>query len=498
MHDSQSERDDAPAGAAGGKTATATPSWLIPLLAAWPAGCVLLTMVFGPAIGALAAGVALATGLAFGLVRNGPPASAALQPRAPRLPAQACLAVQIEGLSQLADRHGPVIADATAVRLADRLRGELRADDTVVAQDRGRLAVTLSAAQPIDFEATMQTAARLQGAATVPMEVGSEMFRAMLTVGLMTADGPDRSPAAMLQAATLALEEARRCGHGSIRRYSADLVARAERRAELAADLPEALRTGAIHAWFQPQVSTDTGQITGFEALARWRHPSRGLIAPGEFLPVIETSGRLPDLGRRILADALAALGAWDRAGIDVPSVSINLSGRELADPALADHIAWELDRHDLAPHRLTLEILESVAAEAHGWTAETVARLAALGCRIDLDDFGIGHASITSIRQFAVDRLKIDRSFVCKVDTDRDQQRMVTTILSMADQLGLDTLAEGVESAGEHAMLAQLGCRHVQGYVVAAPMPLEKTFGWLSRHAAEIVFPVPLRRGHG
>jgi EAL domain-containing protein (putative c-di-GMP-specific phosphodiesterase class I) len=204
-------------------------------------------------------------------------------------------------------------------------------------------------------------------------------------------------------------------------------------------------------------------------------------------------------LGTAILRDALGALKGWDEAGFDVPGVGVNFSSDELRDPKLVDRIAWELDRFAIAPQRLTVEILESVVASSSEDTiTRNIRNLGEMGCRIDLDDFGTGHASIASIRRFAVQRLKIDRSFVTKVDRDQEQQRMVNAILLMADQLGLDTLAEGVESAGEHTMLAQLGCGHVQGFGIARPMPLDRTADWITDHLARVQTPPEIGRRIG
>lgn len=191
-------------------------------------------------------------------------------------------------------------------------------------------------------------------------------------------------------------------------------------------------------------------------------------------------------LAEIMLYNALSALVTWDKAGLKVPSVAVNFSASELRNPRLPERIKWELDRFDLQPARLTIEILETVVAQAgNDVIVSNIARLAELGCGIDLDDFGTGHASISTIRRFAVRRLKIDRSFVTRVDQDREQQKMVSAIVSLADRLGLQTLAEGVETAGEHAMLSQLGCGHVQGFGLARPMPLEATTEWIIQHAA-------------
>jgi EAL domain-containing protein (putative c-di-GMP-specific phosphodiesterase class I) len=163
----------------------------------------------------------------------------------------------------------------------------------------------------------------------------------------------------------------------------------------------------------------------------------------------------------------------------------VNFSKSELRAPGLASKLRWELDRFDLAPERLTIEILETVVAETDSDViVANIAAIAQMGCGVDLDDFGTGHASITSIRRFAVRRLKIDRSFVTRVDEDREQQKIVSAILSMAERLEMETVAEGVETQGEHAMLSQLGCTHVQGYGLARPMAFEETVEWMHRYA--------------
>jgi len=249
-----------------------------------------------------------------------------------------------------------------------------------------------------------------------------------------------------------------------------------------------ALDDGQIRPWFQPQVSTDTGEVTGFEALARWQHPERGMIPPSDFLPILDQAGLFERLGEVILYHSLKSLTLWDKAGFKVPKIGVNFCSAQLRNPKLVDKIRWELDRFDLAPERLAVEILETVVADMQDdIITRNIAGLAKLGCSIDLDDFGTGHASIANIRRFAVGRIKIDRSFVMKVDTDPEQQRMVSAILTMSEQLGLETLGEGVETIGEHAMLAQLGCGHIQGFGLARPMPFSKTIAWMEKHRQKL-----------
>jgi EAL domain-containing protein (putative c-di-GMP-specific phosphodiesterase class I) len=247
-------------------------------------------------------------------------------------------------------------------------------------------------------------------------------------------------------------------------------------------------RISSHSAHFQPQIAADTGEISGFEALARWHHPERGLVAPGVFLPALERAGLLEKLGVVILHDALQAITRWDKAGLAVPCVSVNFSAGELGSPQLPDKIKWALDRFHLDPERLTVEILESVVTQTdNDMIVRNIASLSEMGCGIDLDDFGTGQTSLANIRRFALRRLKIDRSFVTRIDEDPGQQRVCSAILSMAERLGLETVAEGVETSGEQAMLAQLGFTHAQGFGIGRPMPFEETAEWMTRHRARL-----------
>ncbi|MGL4312183.1 MAG: putative bifunctional diguanylate cyclase/phosphodiesterase [Paracoccaceae bacterium] len=403
-----------------------------------------------------------------------------------------CFSLRVEDLAGLAERFGKDAVDRLLNQTADRLAGALREIDVVARLDDDSFAVALAPVLRADLESALQVATRLQAAAEAPLSIDAATVYVNVSVGLcLGARAPERSGAAMLRAARLAMVEASRNGPGALRCYTPDMEQRAIADAALGADIAEALENGQIIAWFQPQLSTDTGQVSGFEALARWQHPVAGTLPPADFLPAVHNAGLSSRLGEIMVTQALTALRDWDRAGITVPTVAVNFSMAELSDPRLAEKLKWELDRFGLMPERLTVEILESVAADTgNEIVVRNVAALAALGCGIDLDDFGTGHASIANIRRLAVRRIKIDRSFVTRLDMDQNQQKMVAAVISMADRLGLDTLAEGVETTGEHSILAQLGCRHVQGYGPGAPMPFADTLGWLARHRARLAEP--------
>lgn len=409
----------------------------------------------------------------------------------------ACLVLQFDEADRFLDRHGRAVQAEMLQRSAERICTALRQGDTVARLEGGGLAVALGPVRRLDLETLVQVAGRLQTAIGAPMAIEGAQIYVTCSVGFcLVSRAPQATGRAMLDAAQVAADEALRNGPGAIRSFSPDMArTRADREARR--DLLEAaLDEGQIRPHFQPQISTDTGELTGLETLARWHHPERGILSPAEFLPAIEEAGLAERLGEVMMFHALTSLSRWDKAGLAVPCISVNFSGAELQNPRLPERIKWELDRFDLASSRLTVEILETVVTRTDDdVTVQNIAALARLGCNIDLDDFGTGHASITNIRRFGVRRIKIDRSLVTRVDSDREQQKMIAAILSMAERLGIDTLAEGVESAGEHTMLAQLGCRHVQGFAIARPMDFDATTDWIRIHAGRL--GIPPRLGH-
>jgi len=397
--------------------------------------------------------------------------------------------LMLEEFDQIAGRHGQVTADLIRQRTADRLTAVLRDADALGELGDARFAICTAPMRQLDLETCIQLAARLQSAVEEPISVDGITIYITASVGFCQhARAPGRTATDWIEATNTALREAKRHGPTAIRAFNDDMHRAQQVRSTLRDDAATALDTGQIQPWFQPQISTDTGEVTGFEALARWNHPERGMISPAEFLPALEEAALLERLAEVMMYHSFAALKAWDGAGVTVPQVGVNFAGSELNNPRLLEKIKWELDRFDLAPNRLAVEVLETVVASAlHDMITRNINALGELGCTIDLDDFGTGHASIASIRRFSVARIKIDRSFVIKADRDPEQQRMIGAILTMAERLGVETLAEGVETVGEHVLLAQLGCDHVQGFGIARPMPFEQTLDWLVAHSEKL-----------
>jgi len=394
----------------------------------------------------------------------------------------AVMAVGLDDFADIEARMGTLARDEILAQVATRLTAEVRDADLVVRLSGPDFALILSPMRRADLEALVRLSARVQTCLREALSIDGARVYVTASIGFcLPRKASSRSGRGLLRSAEQALGDARAHGPWSIRAYSAAMHARRGTSPVHKRELEDALLNGQIVPWFQPQIRTDTGAVSGIEALARWCHPDRGLIPPSDFLPQIEDAGLSQRLGERILHGSLAALQSWDRAGLHVPRVGVNFATGELRNPQLVEKVRWELDRFNLAPERLTIEVLETViASTADDTVVRNLWNLSKLGCRIDLDDFGTGHAAIGSIRRFSIQRVKIDRSFVTGLDRDPEQQNMVSAILLMAERLGLDTLAEGVETAAEHGALARLGCRHVQGYGIARPMPDGALLRWL------------------
>ena len=390
--------------------------------------------------------------------------------------------------------------DTIRTLLLARVRSVLREGDYAAWADESEVIVLPRPNRTLDAAGAMSLARRIQAVAEQPFERRGQLRAVSAAIGLAPGNRlrAGASGADFRAAGALALEAALAEGVSGIRMQNGSGAGAraAPDNAELAREVLQALDAGRIRAWFQPQLCTDSGRIAGAEALARWRHPERGLVSPGVFLPLIEQANAMPRLSAAMLAQACEALASWRAAGETVPMVCVNLCSAELCNPNLPDTVAWELDRFGLKPQDLCIELLESVVLGGDDPVLRhNLQRLSDMGCRIDLDDFGTGQAPIATLQHMTVHRLKIDRSFVVRVDRDESQRKLVAGIVSLAESLSLDTVAEGVESHGEHATLAQLGVSCVQGFGIARPMPPEQMPAWIRTQEARIATLPALRR---
>jgi diguanylate cyclase (GGDEF)-like protein len=395
------------------------------------------------------------------------------------------LVIEIDDFRKIEDTFDRDSVGQMMIDIGGRIVPILQDGDVMARLEGPRFAIAASQGRKLTRDSANQLATRIQHAIAEPIALNQGHVHITASTGIAVASRMDNPSATqLLHAASVAQREASRAGPNAIRSYSAAMDDRINSHNGLRNEVQAALENKAITAFFQPQIDMSTGKITGFEALARWQHPRRGLIPPSDFLPLIEERGLMIRLGQRMLEDGLHALEKWDSNGTFIPSISINMSNSELRNPHLVDHIMMELDRFSLPPSRLVIEVLETVVVTRHDQTTEkNLTRLAALGCGIDLDDFGTGHASITSTRKFAIQRIKIDRSFITNVDHDTDQADMVSAILMMANKLGLATLAEGVETEQEQVHLTKMGCEFMQGFALARPASFDDTTRWIDTY---------------
>ncbi|WP_112872811.1 EAL domain-containing protein [Paracoccus endophyticus] len=400
------------------------------------------------------------------------------------------LVLRIENRAALSRCLGPVAVAGVLAQIAARLAADFRLAPTLQSDNGGHLCALLS---PRQCRHAVRQAARVR--ALCGAGFGLPVLPVAPVIAAVLVRGPAHvGPAALFDCGRRHLAGAAPDGAVPLIDWIAPVLAGRAAPAQpqpgrLAPPQPAApqrpLDPAGVEVRFQPQLCCHTGAVTGFEASAHLRHPLRGLLNPADARPALTSSDRLA-LAGAVLAQGLGALRHWDRAGHDVGTVSLDLAQAELCQPRLAETLLWELDRQEVAPSRLVIALQQTAGTlEGAGPVAANLHRLTEAGCRLDLDGFGTGHASLQAIRRLRVRRVKIDSSFLLGCDHDPGQQRMILAILALADHLGLDTLACGADTGPEHAFAAQIGCSHVQGLAIAPPLPLERTDAFLTRRRA-------------
>ena len=312
---------------------------------------------------------------------------------------------------------------------------------------------------------------RLLAELLAPFSQGGDQVFVAASIGIAVSGTAYHSAEDVIRDADTARHRARMLGGSKCEIFDTAILRSEESQAGLDIALKAALERGEFRLVYQPIMSLASNQIVGFEALVRWQHPVRGLVSPQEFIPLAEKTGFIVPLGRWIVREACKQLKSWQGTLSADCWVSVNLSAEQLKLPSLVDDIGEALNDSDLEAGRLTLEITESMAMENPIAIKTLLMRLRALGVRISIDDFGTGYSSLAHLRQFPVDTLKVDRSFIRGIETDEDTSTIVGALIVMAQQLGLHVVVEGVESDGQLALLRSLQCDAVQGYLFANPL---------------------------
>ncbi|GII00061.1 putative bifunctional diguanylate cyclase/phosphodiesterase [Planobispora takensis] len=387
--------------------------------------------------------------------------------------------VDLDDFKAINDRLGHAVGDALLTVVADRLRRCVRPGDTVARLGGDEFAVLLRDASP---QETCRVAGEILATLRTPISAQGHDMLVQASIGLVDgAEGMDASE--LLRRADVAMYAAKEQGKSRSVRYSADMDDRAAEDARLGADLLQAmLSQDQLFLLYQPVVRLPHGDIAGVEALIRWRHPERGLVSPVEFIPVAERNGMIVQLGDWVLREACRQMAEWRRLhGDGAPSrVGVNVSARQLREPAFARTVADVLAETGLRPDDLLVEITETAVFD-DGPAVETVAAIQALGVAIALDDFGTGHSSLGLLRTCPVDVLKVDKLFVEEVTGTAEQAAIATSLAQIAQALGLRAVAEGVETPAQAMRLYQMGYRLAQGYHFSRPLSAEDLGGLLA-----------------
>ncbi|MCG7200115.1 EAL domain-containing protein [Marinobacter pelagius] len=305
-----------------------------------------------------------------------------------------------------------------------------------------------------------------------PFEVQDENHRITATMGVAVYPQSGKDADTLLRNADIALYRAKEQGRNSYQFYTEGMQEREVNRLELDKDLDMALANNEFVLYFQPQVDLGTGEIYSVEALIRWQHPRRGLLPPVEFIPLAEESGRITDIGRWVVAAACRQLAAWKGTACGNLRIAINLSGRELDDDRLVDDIRETLAAEHVPANRLEVELTEEIFIQNIEHNRNQLSRLHDLGVNLAIDDFGVGYSSLGYLRDFPVDLLKIDRSFITSVTERHDDAVITRAVINLAHNLGIQVIAEGVEKEEQLTFLRQHGCNLVQGYLISRPIP--------------------------
>jgi len=387
----------------------------------------------------------------------------------------ALLLVDLDGFKELNDTLGHHAGDQVLRQIGPRLSTLLRGEDTLARLGGDEFAVVLT---PGDETSASAAGLRLRAALERSFEVGGIRVHIDASVGIAIFPHHSRHSLGLLQRADVAMYEAKRMRTGH-EVYLPERDRHSRERLALVGELHAALKAGELVLHYQPKADVRTGAVRGVEALVRWQHPQRGLLGPSHFLPLVEQSELTRSLTAFVLDRALAEIAGRQRAGLAL-SVAVNLGPADLLDLELPSEIEHILGRHDFDPADLRLEVSEDAVVADLERTIEVLGGLRRIGVPIALDDFGAGRSSLVHLRELIIDELKIDRSFVMRLDEDERDAAITHSIIDLGRRLGLNVVAEGVQSETAWTRLAEWGCHEVQGHLLGRPMTIAELEPWL------------------
>lgn len=405
---------------------------------------------------------------------------------------------------QINDMLGPAAGDDILKLMGERLRTALRQHGLTDAEAAGsgdlvarigsdEFVVVVDGVRTPDV--AERVAQRLLKALAVPCSVGGKQIVCHFSMGIVVLDGQAGGAERMLQDASIAMREAKRSGGAAYVLFEHAMRGRAEHRGDIEVALRRALAENELFVVYQPVVGLQPDgvieQAAGVEALVRWRHPVRGLVPPVEFIGIAEESGLIGALGHFVLATACQEFMHWQaKLGPRAPRrLAVNLSRAQLAQPDLAESVAAVLQASGMPASLLQLEVTESLAAQ-DAEVRDCLMSLQALGIQLALDDFGTGYSSLACLHQMPVNTVKIDRSFVCHADTSMHHRVLIQATVMVAHSLGMDTVAEGIETTAQAAVVMQLGCDKGQGYLYGKPMEARELVAWALEDLTAVLVP--------
>lgn len=387
----------------------------------------------------------------------------------------AVLLVDLDRFKALNDTRGPDVGDEVLVEVSRRLRRSVRLGDTV-GRIGGDQFLVLCVAMNDESDAS-NMADRIVTSVSEPLDLPSANLSISASVGVVLINQPGQSPASIISSAESALASAVKDGRGGYALYEEGLQQRVLIRHDVEQALQLAITEDELLLHYQPLVDINNGRMIGAEALIRWNRPDHGLMPPNSFIEIAEETGLIVPVGAWVIDEACRQLAHWpaDADGRG-PVITVNLSARQLSEESLVSTVLAAMDRHGVPPERLGFEVTESMRVEEVEVAIVTLKRLAALGCKLAIDDFGVGYASLDYLRRFSMaDTLKIDRSFVSGLGRSREDTAIVSSSIALAKSLEMTVIAEGVETTDQYHFLAEMGCDIAQGYLLSRPVPLEQ-----------------------
>ncbi|WP_341938720.1 putative bifunctional diguanylate cyclase/phosphodiesterase [Marinimicrobium sp. C2-29] len=405
--------------------------------------------------------------------------------RSRRRPAPyAVLLMDIDNFKTINDSYGHQVGDSLLKLFSQRIEEQLRPEDTLARF--GGDEFILLAEQVADYEAAASLASRILDSLRQPFTVDGVDFEVGSSLGVTVESGTERSADSLIRKADLSLYKAKEGGKGSYFIFDQVLNNEQRTRARLETELRKALQNQGLKAHFQTIIDVATGQPSGCEVLCRWHHEELGAMNPEEFIPVAEASGLVADIGRQMLTQACAALQQWRDNGA-VPcefAISVNLSPREFFQVDLVPFIQQTLQAYGLNGRHLNLEVTEGVLIERDGEASVILNRLRELGISIYVDDFGTGYSSLSYLRTLPVDGIKLDKSFMEKIDSARKSQEIARTVLELAKVLKLRSIVEGIETPEQLAFVTDVGFGYAQGYGLHRPCDKDTFALWMATQA--------------